>query len=142
MYQVSRAIYRELSRDIAGGRREHEAVLRACEATVERMVCDRHYFARPARALFRDIRPHFDIAAWPRVWTVVQGYVACANELIERMPRTGVDAHGNPLQCRATTRRGTPCQRVPLHANGYCPSHQHLAETEEVEVAVLEPIAA
>jgi hypothetical protein len=142
MYQVSRAIYRELSRDIAGGRREHEAVLHACEATVERMVCDRHYFARPARALFRDIRPYFDIAAWPRVWMVVQGYVACANELIERMPRTGVDVHGNPLQCRATTRRGTPCQRVPLHANGYCPSHQHLAETEEVEVSVLEPIAA
>ena len=142
MYQVSRAIYRELSRDIAGGRHEHEAVLRACEGTVERMVCDRHYFARPARALFRDIRPYFDIAAWPRVWMVVQGYVACANELIERMPRTGVDVHGNPLQCRATTRRGTPCQRVPLHANGYCPSHQHLAETEEVEVSVLEPIAA
>ena len=142
MYQVSRAIYRELSRDIAGGRREHEAVLHACEATVERMVGDRHYFARPARALFRDIRPYFDIAAWPRVWIVVQGYVACANELIERMPRTGVDVHGNPLQCRATTRRGTPCQRVPLHANGYCPSHQHLAETEEVEVSVLEPIAA
>jgi hypothetical protein len=128
MYQVSRAIYRELSRDIEGGRSEHEAVLRACEATVERMVCDRHYFARPARALFRDIRPHFDIAAWPRVWLVVQGYVACANELIERMPRAGVDVHGNPLRC--------------LHANGYCPSHQHLAETEEVEVAVLEPIAA
>jgi hypothetical protein len=27
MYQVSRAIYRELSRDIVGGREEHESVL-------------------------------------------------------------------------------------------------------------------
>jgi hypothetical protein len=53
--------------------------------------------------------------------------------MIERMPRTGVDAAGKPLQCRATTRRGTACQRVPLHSNGYCPSHQHLAETEELE---------
>ena len=127
MYQVSRAIYRELSRDIVGGREEHEAVLRACEATIERMVSDRHYFARPARTLFRDVRPYFDIADWPRVWRVVHGYVSAAQEALERLPRNGVDANGNPLQCRATTRRGTPCQRVPLHSNGYCPSHQHLA---------------
>ena len=143
MDQVSRAIYRELSRDIRGGRDEHEAVLRACEATIERLVGDHHYFARPARTLFRDLRPHFDIADWPRVWHVVSGYVNATNALLERLPRTGFDANGNPLQCRATTRRGTPCQRVPLHTNGYCPSHQHLAETEEVEVmAVSAPMAA
>ena len=71
------------------------------------------------------------------------GYVSCTQEVLERLPRTGLDANGNPLQCRATTRRGTPCQRVPLHNNGYCPSHQHLAETEEVEVmAASAPIAA
>ena len=143
MYQVSRAIYRELSRDIAGGREEHEAVLHACEATIERLVSDGHYFARPARTLFRDLRPHFDINDWPRVWHVVHGYVSATEEVLERLPRTGFDAYGNPLRCRATTRRGTPCQRVPLHSNGYCPSHQHLAETEEVEVmAVSAPIAA
>ena len=35
------------------------------------------------------------------------------------------------------TRRGTACQRAPLH-NGYCPSHQHLAETEAgADAAVL-----
>jgi hypothetical protein len=39
------------------------------------------------------------------------------------------------LDCRATTRRGTPCQRTPLPHNGYCPSHQHLAETEDVQLA-------
>ena len=143
MYQVSRAIYRELSPGITGGREEHEAVLRTCEATIERMVCDQHYFARPARTLFRDLRPHFDIGDWPRVWAIVQGYVNTTQDLLERLPRTGLDANGNPLQCRATTRRGTPCQRVPLHTNGYCPSHQHLAETEEVEVlAVSAPLAA
>ncbi|MEY2536096.1 MAG: hypothetical protein QOF29_4006 [bacterium] len=133
MYQLSRAIYRELSHDIAGGKDEHEAVLRACEATIERMVSDQRYFARPARALFRDVRPHFDIVVLPRVWQVVDGYVSATQEMIERMPRTGIDAAGNPVQCRATTRRGTPCQRVPLHSNGYCPSHQHLAETEGLE---------
>ena len=143
MYQVSRAIYRELSRDITGGRAEHETVLHMCEATIERMVCDSHYFARPARTLFRDLRPHFDIADWPRVWHVVHRYVSATQRALERLPRTGLDANGDPLQCRATTRRGTPCQRVPLHRNGYCPSHQHLAETEEVElVAMSRPIAA
>jgi hypothetical protein len=143
MYQVSRAIYRELARDIAGGRDEHEAVLHLCEGTIERMVADSHYFARPARSLFRDLRPHFDIGDWPRVWHVVHRYVSATQNALERLPRTGLDANGRPLQCRATTRRGTPCQRVPLHTNGYCPSHQHLAETEEVEIlAVSQPIAA
>ena len=50
----------------------------------------------------------------------------------------GYDIEGNRLECRATTRRGTPCQRTPLPQNGYCPSHQHLAETEELEA----PLAA
>ena len=106
MYQVSRAIYRELARDIAGGREEQEAVLHTCEATIERMVADAHYFARPARTLFRDLRPYFDIADWPRVWHVVHRYVSATQQALERLPRTGLDANGNPLRCRATTRRG------------------------------------
>ena len=133
MYQISRAIYRELSSDVEGGREAHEQVLHACEATIARLVADRHYFARPARTLFHDVRSHFAIGDQPRVWRVVDGYVSCALELLERLPGPGLDADGNPIQCRATTRRGTPCQRAPLHHNGYCPSHQHLAETEDVE---------
>jgi hypothetical protein len=133
MYQISRAIYRELSTDITGGRDAHEQVLKACESTIGRLVADRHYFARPARTLFQDVRIHFPIGSQPRVWRVVDGYVSCALELLERLPGPGFDADGNPLQCRATTRRGTPCQRAPLHRNGYCPSHQHLAETEDIE---------
>jgi hypothetical protein len=140
MYQVSRAIYRELCRDIVGGREAHEQVLKACEANIERLVNDRHYFARPARTLFHDVRPHIPMTAQPRAWQVVQNYVGIALELVEQMPRNGYDVNGRPLQCRATTRRGTACQRVPLHHNGYCPSHQHLAETEEIEVR--EPLAA
>jgi hypothetical protein len=29
-------------------------------------------------------------------------------------------------RCRATTRKGRPCQRTPLPERDYCPSHQHL----------------
>lgn len=140
MYQFSRAIYRELAVDIDervaayDGRSGHAAVLRSCEQCVERLVTDRHYFARPARTLFNDIRIYFPMRAQARVWSVVAGYLAAADEWLARQPRHGYDANGNPLQCRATTRRGTACQRDPLAHNGYCPSHQHLAETESVEL--------
>jgi hypothetical protein len=30
--------------------------------------------------------------------------------------------------CKATTRKGKPCQRTPLPGRDYCPSHQHLEE--------------
>jgi Family of unknown function (DUF5763) len=141
MYQFSRAIYRELARDIDGtmtcrGACAHEHVLKSCEATIERLVSDRHYFAHPSRKLFQEIRSCFPMRAQARAWVVVDRYISAASEYLDRLPAAGLDANGQPLQCRATTRRGTPCQRVPLHHNGYCPSHQHLAETEEIEVPV------
>jgi hypothetical protein len=133
MYQFSRAMYRELARDVdpSLGAEAHQHVLRACEHTIERLVNDRHYFARPTRSLFNDLRLYFPMSAQPRVLSVVQRYIACTEDWLDSLPQNGVDANGNPLQCRATTRRGTPCQRMPLPHNGYCPSHQHLAETEE-----------
>jgi hypothetical protein len=139
MYQFSRAMYRELAHDIdvmrcPAGRSPHEEVLQACERNLERLANDRHYFARPARTLFNDIRVYFPMAAQARVWHVCASYVAAAEEWLSSQPRHGFDVNGNPLQCRATTRRGTPCQREPLAHNGYCPSHQHLAETEDSEV--------
>jgi hypothetical protein len=73
-----------------------------------------------------------------RVWQVVSAYVAAAQEWLAKQPQHGYDINGNPLECRATTRRGTACRRMPLAHNGYCPSHQHLAETEELQ----EPLAA
>lgn len=135
MYQFSRAIYREVAHDIevAQGADAHAKVLRACEAAMDRLATDRHYFARPARSLFYDIRRHFPMCAQAKVWAAVSTYVAMAERWIEMQPRNGVDANGKPLQCRATTRRGTACQRMPLPHNGYCPSHQHLADTEEQE---------
>ena len=54
-----------------------------------------------------------------------------ADEFLRHQPQNGFDVYGNPLQCRASTRKGTACQRMPLPHNGYCPSHQHLADTEE-----------
>jgi hypothetical protein len=139
MFQFSRAVYRELASDIDAEARlphrsAHEHVLKACEETMERLATDRHYFARPARTLFHDIRFCFPMRAQARVWQVVQAYTTAAEAYLDRMPRAGYDVNGNPLQCRATTRKGTACQRVPLPHNGYCPSHQHLVETEDQEL--------
>jgi hypothetical protein len=144
MYRFSRAIYRELAAEIVedssavttGSTTNHERVLRACEAAIERLATDRHYFARPARTLFNDIRPYFPMSAQARIYHVIDRYIACADEFLARQPMTGYDLAGNPLQCRATTRKGTACQRMPLPHNGYCPSHQHLAETEELVEAL------
>ena len=139
MYQYSRAIYREIAGEIDASvhgcsRAAHSHVLRRCEATIERLATDRHYFARPARTLFNDIRMCFPMQSQARVFAVVQHYLAAADAFVAAQPRCGVDANGAPLRCRATTRRGTACQRDPLPHNGYCPSHQHLAETEQIEV--------
>ncbi len=137
MYRFSRAIYRELAAEIledsnggTNGHSNHERVLRACEAAIERLATDRHYFAHPARSLFNDIRIYFPMTSQLRVLRVIQQYMGFADEFFRRQPQNGFDMNGDPLQCRAHTRKGTPCQRMPLPHNGYCPSHQHLAETE------------
>jgi hypothetical protein len=143
MYQFSRGIYRELSPLLDRnqvGRSQFEvrlALLRSCESSIERLATDRHYFAHPARTLFHDIRCYFPVCRQEQVHQVVERYVALADEFVAALPPNGVDPNGNPLQCRAVTRKGTACQRAPLPHNGYCPSHQHLAETENCEVPAL-----
>lgn len=143
MYQFSRGIYRELSPLLDRsqvGRGQFEVrfgLLRACERSIERLATDRHYFAHPARTLFSDIRSYFPVCRQEQVYQVVERYVALADEFVAALPANGVDHNGNPLQCRAVTRKGTACQRAPLPVNGYCPSHQHLAETENCEVPAL-----
>ncbi len=139
MYQFSRAIYRALADEVVEGpncaeQANHERVLRACERTVERLATDPHYFAKPARTLFGEIRWYFPLNSQPRVLRVIERHLGLVDEFVRSLPKNGLDVHGNPLQCRASTRRGSPCQRMPLPRNGYCPSHQHLAATEEMPV--------
>jgi hypothetical protein len=141
MYQISRSIYRELADDIVEDRQRddgptnHERVLRACEAAVFRLTTDRHYFARPSRTLFNDIRVYFPIAAQQRVYQVIDCYLGFAAEYLATRPLAVLQLTGKQAECRATTRKGTPCRRMPLPLNGYCPSHQHLVETEDLAFA-------
>lgn len=133
MYQFSRAIYRELSPQVVRGRHEpicerRQRLLRDCESAMERLATDRHYFARPVRTLFNDIRTLFPMSEQLRVYNVIDRHVTLAAEYVETQAREGVTFDGSPLCCHATTRKGTSCQRVPLPASKYCPSHKHLDE--------------
>ena len=131
MYQYSRAIYRSV-KDLIDpyGDRESQiesrrAVLMACEHTMERLANDPLYFAKPDRALFQDIRRYFPITAQALVAWAVQAGVSAAMQFIEEQIEAGA-LDGGIARCRATTRKGKPCQRTPLPERDYCPSHQHL----------------
>ena len=140
MYQFSRSIYRELQGVVVPERGEDVALarqrfLRSCEVSMERLATDRHYFARPTRTLFNDVRCFFAINQQTRVWRTVERTVALATEYVESQARSGVTFDGSPLCCHASTRKGTACQRVPLPGSKYCPSHKHLEEEFEVAAA-------
>jgi hypothetical protein len=144
MYHFSRAIYREIApyvlEDQPATKRESNRalVLRECEETIERLMTDRRYFARPARTLFCNVRPYFAIGDLPRVYVAIDRHVQLAEQFLSDFPNYGFDAQGIPRHCHAMTRKGKPCQRQPLPANDYCPSHQHLTETfEDLELVEL-----
>src|SRR5919205_726881 len=131
MYQYSRAIYRSIKDLIdpyvttAEQIEYRRQVLMACEQTMERLATDPLYFARPDRALFQDIRRYFPITVQAQVaWAVQEGVNAAVAFIEDQIERGALD--GGVARCRATTRKGKPCQRTPLPERDYCPSHQHL----------------
>jgi hypothetical protein len=131
MYQYSRAIYRSI-KDLIDPYADAETqieyrrnVLEACESTMARLATDPHYFAKPDRALFQDLRRYFPITHQAQVaWAVTKGVGAACTFIEEQIESGALD--GGVARCRATTRKGKPCQRTPLPEREYCPSHQHL----------------
>jgi hypothetical protein len=137
MYQFSRSLYRELAQDVISGRGEDVAAtrmefLRACESSMERLALDRHYFAKPVRTLFNDVRHYFAMNEQMRVYRMCEKHMELAVEYVDSQLREGVTFDGSPACCHASTRRGTACQRVPLPGSKYCPSHKHLDDDFEV----------
>jgi hypothetical protein len=133
MYQFSRAMYRELAPLVTEDRygcaaHNRQQFLAACETSFERLATDRHYFARPARTLFNDVRFYFPMSSQMRVYRTIERYMRVAGEYVDQREQEGLSLDGTPLSCHASTRKGTPCQRVPLPGSKYCPSHKHLEE--------------
>jgi len=140
MYQFSRSLYRELAEEVRCDPRARPGETRLrflgiCESAFERLAADRHYFARPARSLFRDVRDLFPLSAQLRVYQAIERHMAVATEYVDRHAQAGVTLDGAPLSCHATTRKGTACQREPLPGARYCPSHKHLDDGVAVSAA-------
>jgi len=138
MYQFSRSIYRELAPKVieeSGACARKQRVLDACESTMQRLADDRRYFAKPTKALFADLRNHFPINEQLFVYRVVDRNVRMALEYLETVSVEDLALTG-ARECRAHTRRGTPCQREPLPSRDYCPSHKHLEENLDLDLSV------
>src|SRR3712207_6373705 len=98
---------------------------------MERLATDRHYFAKPTRTLFQDVRDLFPSSTQLRVYRVIERHIDLAEEYVASRARAGVTFDGSPLCCHATTRKGTSCQRVPLPGSKCGPSHKHREEEFE-----------
>jgi hypothetical protein len=137
MYQFSRSIYRELAPRIAettsAGCSSKQHILDACEGTMRRLLTDRRYFARPTKVLFTELRGHFPISDQLFVLQVVDRNVRLALRYLDEVPAEEL-AGLVDRECKAHTRRGTPCQREPLPGRDYCPSHKHLEEDVAIDV--------
>jgi hypothetical protein len=140
MYQFSRSLYRQLAEEVVPSRGEDVAItrqhfLRSCEISMERLALDRHYFAKPVKTLLNDVRHFFPMSEQLRVYRLCKEHMTLATEFVDNRLRTGVTFDGSPACCHASTRRGSPCRRVPLPGRKYCPSHKHLEDVVAVAAA-------
>ena len=135
MFQISRAIYRELAADLAADA-DRVAVLRACEAAVGRLVYDRHYFARPAQTLFAEVRRHFPLQAQRRVYATIERHLSATRAYLESSNRATLELTGRRATCRATTRRSGLFSHEPDPRTGYCRWHEHLVCEDESDAAM------
>src|SRR5215211_7032439 len=108
MYQYSRAIYRSIKdlidpyAESAVQLESRRSVLEQCEQTMERLAADPHYFAKPDRALFQDIRRFFPITAQAQVaWAVKEGVGAAVGFIEEQLEAGALD--GGVARCRSAT---------------------------------------
>jgi hypothetical protein len=135
MYRFSRAIFVEIKDlvdphpDTISVPEAKRRVLNACEGTIERLARDPHYFAKPSQSLFQEVRHLFSISNQARVYRSIDRHITNAVQyILEEIER----ANEGMACCKATTRKGKPCQRTPLPDREYCPSHQHLEERRPV----------
>jgi hypothetical protein len=132
MYRFSRQIFMQVKDavdphpDTINAGEARRRVLAACEDTIERMARDPRYFPKPARSLFQSIRFYFPITEQARVYYTIEKTLKIAHQFIQAEIERSTEGNNSP--CRATTRKGKPCQRTPLPGREYCPSHSHLEE--------------
>jgi hypothetical protein len=136
VYSFSRAIYRDLKRlllPVPARPAAERRLLGSCEAALERLVTDPRYFSHPAESLFEEVRCLFPVRDQLMVFELIDVRIAQAMAFISDTERGGAR---NLLLCRATTRKGKACRRLPLSGSRYCPSHKHLERQADTAPAV------
>lgn len=133
MYRFSRAIYRDLQPYLLQNQLRPELgqrlLLSACERTIERLARDHRRFARPAAALFSDVRALFPVSRQLMVYDVIEVHMNAALEYLDQ--EIAERGSADLLRCRATNRKGKACQRVPVTGSDYCPSHRSLEKVQQ-----------
>ena len=129
MYRYSRSMYLALRdqviADVDHAPAAKRALLQRCESAVERLAMDPNHLSRPALRLFNDVRALFPVSKQLSVYETIAIHVDEAVAFLRT--EEGADAATvNLMRCRAATRRGKACQRVPLPGSRFCPSHKHL----------------
>ena len=132
MYRYSRAIYRDLQPYLLQNQLRPELgqrlLLSACERTVERLARDHRRFARPAAALFADVRALFPVSRQLFVYDIIEAHMTAALEYLDQ--EIAERGSADLLRCRATNRKGKACQRVPVTGSDYCPSHRYMEKLQ------------
>ena len=134
MFRFSRAIFVEI-KDLVDPHPEtvsvpeaKRRVLQSCEATIERLARDPHYFAKPSQSLFQGTAPVLDLEPGARVQL----------DRPQHPPRRQLHPRGDRAQRRGRRLlqgdhpQGQAVPRTPLPEREYCPSHQHLEERKPV----------
>jgi len=133
MYRFSRAIYRDLQPYLLKGQLRPELgqrlLLSACERNIERLARDHRRFARPAAALFGDVRALFPVSMQLMAYDVIEVHMNNALEFLDA--EVAERGSADLLRCRATNRKGKACQRVPVTGSGYCPSHRYIEKAQQ-----------
>ncbi|MSO44496.1 MAG: hypothetical protein EXQ74_04205 [Thermoleophilia bacterium] len=104
-------------------------LLAACERTVERLARDHRRFARPAASLFGDVRSLFPVSRQLLVYDIIDAHMVAALEYLDK--EIAERGSADLLRCRATNRKGKACQRVPVTASDFCPSHRFLETAQQ-----------
>jgi hypothetical protein len=128
MYELSRALYRELRPLLAVDRRcpgrVERLLLEACEQTVEGIAGGLNYFPTPAAHLFADVRFLFPVREQARARAIIGGRVAKAQESLSELQ--AIEGMNGRRRCLALTAQGAPCRREAQHNSRYCSSHRHM----------------
>src|SRR3954470_6757351 len=107
MFQFSRSLYRELGPLVVEDRygtacQNRQHFLAGCGAAFKRLAADRHYFARPSRTLFNDVRVYFPIQSQLRVYQAIDRHMRLAAQYVDEREREGISLDGSPLSCHAS----------------------------------------